>query len=219
MSKISPTSNVSKFLQIFIYIDRDIIPANGLNDVTCDATSALNSPEIRTASDLHIFVDTTWQFNEIQPALAYVDVSKRKKLKKIIRQHKYVLFTFSTLLENLDVNRFGTRFTLYNANDASIIINTTSSFNDLFLFWNQTSHQTQSSGLNLAAIIKQIRLIGTDLLLSEHEKSLSGGRSYISLIVPQLSGVSEPDSNFAAEQLINLRETQPDLTLLFWAGD
>lgn len=44
---------------------------NGLNDVTCDATSASNSaPETRTASDLHIFVEFTWQFIEVQPVIA-----------------------------------------------------------------------------------------------------------------------------------------------------
>lgn len=48
--------------------------ANGLNDVTCDATSAMSS-ETRTAADLHIFVETTWQFNEIQPAIAYVTLN------------------------------------------------------------------------------------------------------------------------------------------------
>lgn len=49
---------------------------NGLNDVTCDATSALSSPETRTAADLHIFVETTWQFLEVQPAIAYVNSPK-----------------------------------------------------------------------------------------------------------------------------------------------
>lgn len=43
--------------------------ANGLNDVTCDASSALNAG-YRTASDLHIFIDGTWQFIEVQPAIA-----------------------------------------------------------------------------------------------------------------------------------------------------
>lgn len=46
-----------------------IITANGLNDVTCEAGSALKS-DIRTASDLHIFLDATWQYIEVQPAIA-----------------------------------------------------------------------------------------------------------------------------------------------------
>lgn len=153
----------------------------------------MNSPEIRSASDLHIFIDTAWSWLEIQPAIA-------------------------TLLDSLDVNQFGTRFTLYNANDAiSIIVNTTTSLSDLYSFWNQTSHQI-TAGLNLAAIIKQIRSIGIELLNEEHNNSQAGGRSYVALVVPQLSSVNEADSNYVAEQLVLLRETQPDLTLLFWAG-
>lgn len=130
----------------------------------------------------------------------------------------FSFFKFSTLLENLDVNRFGTRFTLYNANDASVIVNTTTSLSDLYIFWNQTTHQTQSTGLNLAAIIKQLRLVGIDLINNDHENSQAGGRSYISLVVSQLSAPSEADTNYAVEQLVLLREIQPDLTLLFWAG-
>lgn len=48
-----------------------LVTANGLNDVTCDATSAMNS-DTRAAADLHIFVETTWQFNEINPAIMCV---------------------------------------------------------------------------------------------------------------------------------------------------
>lgn len=125
---------------------------------------------------------------------------------------------FSTILENVDVNRFGTRYTLYNANDGSVIVNTTSSLSDFYTLWNRTSHQTQTPGLNLAAIVKQLRVIGANLLDEMHSQSLAGGRSFISLVVPQLSGVNEVDSNFVAEQLYYLREIQPDMTLLFWAA-
>lgn len=45
------------------------VAANGLNDVACDAASTTNF-ETRVRTDIHIFVETTWQFAEIQPALA-----------------------------------------------------------------------------------------------------------------------------------------------------
>lgn len=118
------------------------------------------------------------------------------------------------LLENADVNRFGTRFALYNAYDGSIIVNSTSSLADFYMYWNRTSHEKQSSGLNLAAIVKQLRVIGGGLMNGTN----AGGRSFIALVVPQLTGVNEADSNFAVEQLFYLREVQPDLRLLFWAG-
>lgn len=125
---------------------------------------------------------------------------------------------FSTLLENIDVNRFGSRFTLYNANDGSVIVNRTSSLSDFSMLWNQTMHQTQTPGLNLAAVAKKIRSVGTDLLTEEHAAGITGGRSFVALVVAQLSGVNEADSNYVAEQLVYTREIQPDMTLLFWAG-
>lgn len=44
-----------------------------MQEVNCDVTTPYQAaPEIRTAAtDLHIFVDTTWQFVEIQSPIAY----------------------------------------------------------------------------------------------------------------------------------------------------
>lgn len=122
------------------------------------------------------------------------------------------------LLENLDVNRFDSQITLYNANNAATMVNTTSSLLDFYMLWNQTSHSMQPSGLNLAAVIKKIRQIGAEILDEERARSQASGRSFIALVVPQLSGVNEADSNFVAEQLVTIRERNPDLKLLFWSG-
>lgn len=116
------------------------------------------------------------------------------------------------------MNRFGSQVTIYNANDASVMVNTTQSVADVFMLWNVTSHTMKPSGLNLAAIVKKIREIGAAILDEERVKSQAGGRSFISLVVPQLTGISEGDSNYVAEQLYWIREKNPDLTLLFWAG-
>lgn len=86
------------------------------------------------------------------------------------------------------------------------------------MLWNQTSHSLQPSGLNLAAVIKKVREVGAQILDEERGKSQASGRSFIALVVPQLSGVNEGDSNFVAEQLVSIRERNPDLKLLFWSG-
>lgn len=44
--------------------------ANGLNDVTCEATSTFGSPTAQTATDVHIFIDASWQFFEVFPVIA-----------------------------------------------------------------------------------------------------------------------------------------------------
>lgn len=86
------------------------------------------------------------------------------------------------------------------------------------MLWNHTTHTTKPSGLNLPAIVKKTQEIGEQILNDERAKSRAGGRSFIVLVVAQLTGVSESDSNVAAEKLYYLRERIPDLTLLFWAG-
>lgn len=116
------------------------------------------------------------------------------------------------------MNRYGSRVTLYNANDGSIIVNQTSSLNEFYSQWNQTTYQQQTSGLNLASVIRQLRSVGADLLNEEHSHSSLAGRSFVALVIPQMAGVNEADSNFAAEQIMLLREILPDLTLLFWSG-
>lgn len=121
-------------------------------------------------------------------------------------------------MENLEVSRLGSRVTVYNANDGSIIVNTTSALSDFYTQWNSTVHQQQLSGLNLANVLKQLGTVGKSMLDVDRARSSVGGRSFISLIVPQMAGVSDADSNFAREQIFILREIVPDLTLLFWAG-
>lgn len=76
----------------------------------------------------------------------------------------------------------------------------------------------ETPGLNLNEIIKQLNVIGKNLLSEEHTNSSLSGRSFIALIVPQMAGVNEADANYAAEQIFYQRESQPDLTLLFWSG-
>lgn len=122
------------------------------------------------------------------------------------------------LLENLDINRFDSQVTLYNANDAATIVNTSSSLLDFYMQWNPTKHSQQPAGFNLAAVINKINEIGKQILDEERAKSQASGRSFIALVVPQLSGVSEGDSNTIAEKLVSIREKNPDLKLLFWAG-
>lgn len=123
-----------------------------------------------------------------------------------------------TLLENLEVSRFGSQITIYNANDASIIVNTTLALSDFYAQWNITNHQQQLTGLNLPTIVKQLKIIGKAALDTDRARSSVGGRSLITLIVPQMAGVSDSDSNYVREQIVTIREIVPDLTMLFLAG-
>lgn len=123
-----------------------------------------------------------------------------------------------TLIENLNVNRFGSRITLLNANDGGILVNTTSTLSEFYVQWNTSTHQLQTPGLNLPNVLRQLRTTGQNQLDWERATSAVTRRSFVSLIIPQMTGVSEADANFGVEQVNIIREQIPDLQLLFFTA-
>lgn len=118
------------------------------------------------------------------------------------------------LLDGIDVSRFGSRVTLYNAHDASVIINTTTSLSDFYQSWSRQVHDQQQTGLNLPEIVKKLREIGSRMLSEDH----TTGRSFVALIMPKSANLNEADNYYVQQENQRLREIQPDLKLLFWAG-
>jgi hypothetical protein len=51
---------------------------------------------------------------------------------------------FSHVLNNLDVGRFGSNFTILNAQDATVIVPTTNQLSDLYTRWNQSIHNMRT---------------------------------------------------------------------------
>lgn len=84
-----------------------------ISDLSCDADTSNRN---RVATDIIIVLDMQWTHNAINPAIAY-------------------------LLDNLDINRFGSRYTVINANDGSVVINTTNSILDYHQLFNATVQQ------------------------------------------------------------------------------
>lgn len=118
------------------------------------------------------------------------------------------------LLDGIDVSRFGSRVTLYNAYDAKELINTTASLSDVYHSWSRKVHEQQTPGLNLPAILQKLRDIGSNMMTQDPTTN----RSFVALIMPQMANLNEADHNYVLEQVWILRERQPDLTLLFWSG-
>lgn len=125
---------------------------------------------------------------------------------------------YRQLLENLDVNRFGTTFTLMNGNDASVIVGPTNSLSDFYTLWNNTVHQGQPSGFSLPNVLRSLRNNTRSILDAERTNSSVGGRSLIGLIIPHQGGISEADNNFGIQETQLLREEGPDMHVLFLAG-
>lgn len=95
-----------------------IIPASAITTLPCGATSIIPSEDniFRARAELFIYLDVSWAFHEIQPAVVH-------------------------MLNQMDVNRFGTVYTLLNAMDGSVIVPRTNSLADMFSNWNLTRHQ------------------------------------------------------------------------------
>ncbi|CAG9800609.1 unnamed protein product [Chironomus riparius] len=169
--------------------------ANSLRDLTCATTTENVGSETiwRTASDIFIFVDTTWAFVEIRAAIGH-------------------------LLNNLDVGRFGTSYTILNANDGTVIVPTTNQLSDLYTQWTLATHNMQPQGLNLANVVREARSTVESFMNGEREHQSPGGRSLISLVIANQGNVNEADSNFASEQLRIMQEILPDLRWIFWTG-
>lgn len=79
-------------------------------------------------------------------------------------------------------------------------------------------HFLDPRGLNLPNIIREMRGFSQNLMNSERERQVPGGRSLISLVVVENGAPSEGDSNFAADQLWMMHETVPDLRWIYWAA-
>lgn len=166
-----------------------------LNDLSCEATAITpNDPTIwRAAADLFIFVDTAWAFRDIHSVVAH-------------------------LLDNLDVGRFGTTYTILNAFNGEVLVNSTQFLGDFHARYTPELHVAQTAGLNLPTILRSLREQVTPIMMAERQNNSMSGRAKVSLILPNTAAVSEGDSNFAVERLHILREEVPDLRLMFFAG-
>lgn len=122
------------------------------------------------------------------------------------------------LLENLDVNRFGTTYTLMNAADGAVIVSSANVLSDFYMLWNNTVHQQHPQGVSLPNILASVRNHSTVIMNEERTNSSVGGQSMITLLIANTAGVNEADSNFAFEQILLLREQVPDMVLLYLAG-
>lgn len=48
------------------------------------------------------------------------------------------------LLNNLDVGRFGTNYTILSANNGGIIVNNTDQLSDFYTQWNNSQHELRT---------------------------------------------------------------------------
>uniref|UniRef100_A0A182J8Y4 VWFA domain-containing protein n=1 Tax=Anopheles atroparvus TaxID=41427 RepID=A0A182J8Y4_ANOAO len=168
-----------------------------LNDLSCEATAiVMNDPTVwRTAADLYIFVDAAWP-------------------------HRDAYSVVSHILDSVDVGRFGTTYTVLNARDGSVVVNTTQFLSDFHLTYTQQLHESLPTGFNLPNVFRRLRNETNTLMSEERRNNSISGRAKIALTIVHTDRVSEGDTNFAIQHLQIFREEVPDLRFLYLsAGD
>lgn len=194
--------------------------ASTLNDLTCTGTATVPNDNTiwRAATDIYIFIDTTWFFRDIQSMIGWDKFvcnndstrskwrslcaepnpwlgclhswdSSEKVLKLVCISNRYEhwwlpaaimvnikfinfplrlktrainfnnasvcfisyflehIWTFTIcrhLLSSLDVGRFGTTYTILNAMNGAVIVNTTNQLSDFYRNWNQSTHDNRT---------------------------------------------------------------------------
>uniref|UniRef100_A0A182SC21 VWFA domain-containing protein n=1 Tax=Anopheles maculatus TaxID=74869 RepID=A0A182SC21_9DIPT len=168
---------------------------SALNDLTCEATAiVMNDPTVwRAASDLYIFIDAAWP-------------------------HRDVYSVVSNILDSVEVGRFGTNYTILNARDGNVIVNSTQFLSDFHMTYTAERHQTLPTGLNIPNVFRRMREETNNVMAAERRTNNLSGRSKIALVIVHTDRVSEGDTNFAIQHLQIFREEVPDLRFLYLAA-
>ncbi|XP_076261721.1 uncharacterized protein LOC143197282 [Rhynchophorus ferrugineus] len=131
------------------------IPTLTTRDLLCTNNQIIT----RVSSDLHIFIDTTWSYSTVQLLLTYV-------------------------LDNIDVNKFGTRYTIYGGNDIETIVNQTYYLSNFHSQYNEAVHNNVTRGFAYDKVIEKVESIANSKL---NNASYAGGESTIFLFVTTTS--------------------------------
>nr|XP_023030043.1 uncharacterized protein LOC111517975 [Leptinotarsa decemlineata] len=152
------------------------------SDLTCIPKGNIE----RVATDLFIFIDASWNYNIIKSVLSYV-------------------------LDNIDVNKFGTRYTVFGAFDGiNITSNSTRYLLDFQKQYNLTIHQTIRPNFDYSKVYEVMESIAKSKL---NNKTYSGGESTIALLIPR----TIPDAGqriFLEQRKEIIKRYMPDLTVL-----
>ncbi|XP_014480886.1 PREDICTED: uncharacterized protein LOC106747658 [Dinoponera quadriceps] len=157
------------------------------DDLSCEqTTTGYFKDTVELSADLTIILDTTWPFETIRPIL-------------------------TNLLENMKINPYNSQFTIINARDGSIMMNTTDDILD-FANYNKTNYKNVTSGFDLSKTLEKLEIIQKTKLDIERS-TLGNGKSDIILIIPYTSTVPDPDMPYLKEQLQRMQEQVPDATV------
>ncbi|KAI4497475.1 hypothetical protein M0802_007486 [Mischocyttarus mexicanus] len=163
------------------------IPSSMNQDLSCQETDRLFDPTT-VSVDLTIILDTNWPFESLQSVLAYI-------------------------LENMEINRFNSNFTILNGYDGNTMINSTDTILNFHSF-NSSHYNNVTKGFNLSKSIQMLRILEKDKLNREHTEGIGGKASDVVLIMPYNAQLQQSDKEYCLEQLKYIREEIPDANIL-----
>ncbi|KAJ8683488.1 hypothetical protein QAD02_019280 [Eretmocerus hayati] len=157
-----------------------------------DCSSDEYTYENLAAIDLTIVLDTDWPYDEI------------------IR----VLWQ---LLQNLEINKFNSNFTLMSGADGSFIINSTWNHLELANLTRSKYEQLRAPGygFNLARTIDKLENYQREKLNRERKIKWAGGKSDIILIAPYTKSPPAEDREYLYDRFMSMHENVPDAEILF----
>ncbi|XP_030755896.1 uncharacterized protein LOC115882163 [Sitophilus oryzae] len=157
------------------------LPSLATSDFSCTGNQYIN----RVATDLHIFIDSSWTYATVQSILSYI-------------------------LNNIDVNKFGTRYSIYGGSTLNNTVNQTYYLSDFYLQYNQSVHSNETTGFDYISIFQKIEAIGNGQL---NNNSYAGGESTIVLFVTRTAPNSEQQNYISGRRPV-INQYLPHLSFL-----
>ncbi|XP_017096837.2 uncharacterized protein [Drosophila bipectinata] len=165
-----------------------------LNDVTCTATSNQDLTDVITPmTNIFVYLDTSWQYSNIVDYVTYV-------------------------LQQLNIHPYASTVTVLSAQDAQVIVNTTSYITDVYQQWNVTTQAQYNQGFNLPNVLRSVQNLTQNLMNEERTNSSLSGRSLVALLIPNQSTVNDGDSSYATTEIQYIQEQIPDLRFIYYGG-
>ncbi|XP_057668766.1 uncharacterized protein LOC130901377 [Diorhabda carinulata] len=150
------------------------------------ACPQINSDVERVSTDILIFIDGSYKYVTIQPIVSYI-------------------------LDNIDVNKFGSRYTIFSGSNGVNITNSSSRFLlDFHKQYNLTIHENITGDFDYAEVYKVIESTVKSKL---NNKSYTGGESTIALLIPGTKP-SDAQNLLMLQRKEIIRQFLPDLSII-----
>ncbi|KAL1492993.1 hypothetical protein ABEB36_011141 [Hypothenemus hampei] len=158
------------------------LPHMASSDLACLGESTIE----RVATDFLIYFDSGWNYNTVQLVLSYI-------------------------LDNIDVNKFQSRYTVYGGSSLNNITSQgTRYLADFYIQFNQTTYNNETAGFNYVGIFEAVENYGRNKL---NNNSYAGGESTIVLLVTRTS-LTDDQRTFLTQRREIFNNQLPDIEFL-----